>query len=68
MSEFHAGRGSVDCRAQSRYAWLYCRFPRWVGSRIAQTPSTVDQEGDAPDRRLESLVAHQRVWDYLISA
>jgi len=40
----------------------------WVGARIAQTPSTVDQEGDAPDRRLESLVAHQRVWDYLISA
>jgi hypothetical protein len=68
VSEFHAdvvrltgglSRDTHGCIVISRDG---------VGSRIAQTPSTVDQEGDGPDRRLESLVAHQRVWDYLISA
>jgi hypothetical protein len=68
VSEFHAdvGRLTVGLSRHTHGCIVVSRDG--VGSRIAQTPSTADQEGDAPDSRLEGLVAHQRVWDYLIGA
>jgi hypothetical protein len=65
VSSFHAdaGRLTVGLSRHTHGCVLVSRDG--VRERIEATPSTSDQEGDAPDRRYEGLRAHALVWDYL---
>jgi hypothetical protein len=65
VSAFHAdvGRLTVGLSRHTHGCVVVSR--EGIGERLAATPSTDDQEGDAPDRRLDGLLAHRVVWDYL---
>lgn len=65
VSAFHAdvGRLTVGLSRHTHGCVVVSR--EGIGERLAATPSTDDQEGDAPDRRLDGLLAHRVVWERL---
>ncbi len=65
VSEFHADTGRLTCGLSRHTHGCVVVARDGIGERLATTPSTSDQEGDAPDRRLEGLRAHRVVWEHL---
>jgi hypothetical protein len=65
VSAFHADAGRLTVGISRHTHGCIVVSRDGVRERIESTPSTSDQEGDAPDRRYDGLRAHALVWDHL---